>query len=135
MTNLKNLFHREPKHQKGILVSSAVALIATFLPWMSISFGKFGGFGGVSASGWNGFGWLTVLGASAILALWLLPKFGAKIELLLKTEEVQKISAVAILAGPVINLIRHGFGFSYLGIGFYLALAAGAGVVYFTFKK
>ena len=132
MTDLQKAFQKEPKNQKGILLSAAVVFIGTFLPWMSMSLGPFGG---VSVNGWHSFGLLSVLGSAALVLVWLLPKLGIKLNLPAKPGAIQKVLAVATLAGPVIALIQSDFSFSFLSIGFYLALAGGAGALFFSLQK
>jgi len=131
MTNLKKVFEKESQNQKGVLVCVAVAFLATFFPWFLVLLGPFGG---IAMNGWHSFGLLTVLASATLIALWVLPKFGVKINLPIKKDILQKWLAVAVLVGPAFWLLQTGFNFSSIGFGLYLALAAGIGAVYFSFK-
>lgn len=131
MTNLVQEFKKEPKNQQYFLISALVAFIATLLPWVQVSIGVFGS---ISTNGWNGYGHLTAIGSLAILALWILNKSKVKLGLPIADKDLNKILAIAILAGPIILLFQSGFEFSFMGLGFYLAILAGATTTYFAFQ-
>ncbi|MBD3360601.1 hypothetical protein GF366_02240 [Candidatus Peregrinibacteria bacterium] len=132
MTDLKKSFEKEPKAKKIILVSAAAALVSTFLPWMSISFGTFAS---AAINGWHRFGILTVLASIALILLWLLPKVKVKFKLPAKEDMLIKVLSVVMLAGPVIFIMDSRFEFAFLGFGLYIALAAGVVATYFAFAK
>ncbi len=136
MDDLKKSFEKEPKTRKIILVAALAGFVSSFLPWWSISIeSPFGDFGGFSANGWHRFGYLTSLSSIAIILMWLLPKIGVKFTLPAKEEVLYKGLSVALLAGPVIWILDSSFEFSVMGVGVYLALAAGGVATYFSVVK
>lgn len=132
MVDLKNLYTQEPKSKKMLLGCGLVALVSTFLPWYSVSFGPLGG---VSLNGWHSYGFFTIFGSILLLLLWGLPHFGVKFTLPLKEDLAYKILALAMLAGPILWLLESSFEFSIIGFGIYVAIASGAVGTYFAFKK
>jgi hypothetical protein len=116
--------------QKVVLVSGALFFILLFLPWESISFG---GFGGVSANGFNGLGVL-----AGILVILLLVWEGMNAAGVNLNMNVSPALVGAILAGATVlfGLIRAllaltrsgtdpGIG-AWLGLVALIALAYGA---------
>lgn len=136
MDDLKKSFDKEPKSRKIILLSALAGLVSSFLPWWSISIDSpFGSFGGFSANGWHGFGYLTALSSIALLLMWVLPKVGVKFSLPAKEDVLYKGLSIALLAGPVVWILDSNFEFSVMGVGVYLALAAGAAATYVSVIK
>lgn len=136
MDDLKKSFDKEPKSRKIILLSALAGLVSSFLPWWSISIDSpFGSFGGFSANGWHRFGYLTALSSIALILMWVLPKIGMKFSLPAKEDVLYKVLSIALLAGPVIWILDSSFEFSVMGVGVYLALAAGAAATYFAVIK
>lgn len=136
MDDLKKSFEKEPKTRKIILVAALAGFVSTFFPWWSISIDSpFGDFGGFSANGWHRFGYLTGLSSLGIILMWLLPKVGVKFTLPAKEEVLYKGLSIALLAGPVIWILDSSFDFSVMGVGVYIALAAGGISTYFTVVK
>jgi len=119
-------FQTMNKQRKFILIAAAVGLISIFLPWVTVSFG---GFGGGSVNGFHGSGILVFLGfAGAGVVSYL----GDQTKTLEKT-----MWMVALLAGgvaalfTVINLVNI-LTTSYVsaGFGLWVAVAACAGILY-----
>ncbi len=125
-------FKKEPVGRQRIIVAGLAGVVASFLPWWSISFGSFGS---TSVNGWHGYGLLTTIASLAIVLNWLLPKVGVKYKLPWKEDMMLKVLAVAMLAGPVLWLIDASFSFSMVGFGVYLALLAGGVAAYYSFAK
>jgi len=132
MEDLKMKFKKEPVGRQRIVVAGLAGVVASFLPWWSISFGSFGS---ASVNGWHSYGMLTTIASLAIVLNWLLPKVGVKYNLPWKEEILLKIFSVAMLAGPVLWIIDTSFSFSMIGLGVYLALVAGGVAVYYSFAK
>ncbi|MFC1615585.1 hypothetical protein ACFL21_00445 [Patescibacteria group bacterium] len=130
MDDIKKSFEKEPQSKKIILIAAAAALVATFLPWFKASLGEFGA---LSVNGWHSYGFITVIGSAGLVLIWLLPKLGVKYKLPAKEDYIEKGLAIAIIAGPVLWLIDMGFDFSFVGLGLYLAVAAGGVATYFKF--
>lgn len=136
MTDLKNIFQKESKQKKIILLSSAIAFVGTFFPWTSVPLKSiYVSMGSISANGWHGAGYLCVLASLAIIALWALPRTGIKIKLPASEQSIEKILILAMLAGPVVWIINMDFNFEYLGYGIYISLIAAAFATYTVFKK
>ncbi len=132
MEDLKKKFEKEPVGKQRILIAGLIGVVASFLPWWSVSFGSFGS---ASMNGWHSYGLLTTIASLAIVLNWLLPKVGVKYKLPWKEEMMLKVLSVAMLAGPVIWVINVSFSFSMVGIGVYLALVAGGIAAYYAFAK
>ncbi len=130
--DLKAKFAKAPRRQRQVLVGAAVTFIATFLPWSSVSMGMLGGF---NYNGWHGVGLLTVLAAAGLILLWLLPLFGVNLKLSIPDADLQKYLAMAMVAGPLLWFLQSGFGFAYLGLGFWLALIASGLTLAALFQK
>ena len=134
--DLKKAFNKESSSKKAVLVAAVVALVSSFLPWISISFGSsdlLGDLGSITNNGWVSWGYLTIIASFGVILLWVLPKVGVKFKLPVKEVDAYKILSAAILAGPVLWIIASNFDFGSMGIGFYLALLAGGGAVYVSF--
>lgn len=132
MEDLKKKFEKEPKGKQWILMAGLAGVIASFLPWFSMSLGSFGA---ASVNGWHSYGLFTTIAALLIVLNWILPKVGVKYKLPWKEDALIKVLSVVMLAGPVIWIINVSFSFSTVGPGVYLALAAGAVATYFSFMK
>ncbi|MBU1089881.1 hypothetical protein KKF38_03765 [Patescibacteria group bacterium] len=130
--DIKQAFEKEPLAKRRVLLAAAVVFVATFFPWYSVEMGFMGGF---SYSAWSGCGMLTVFASFAILAIWILPLFKVKFKLPLPALQIQKILAVAMLAGPVLWIIQKGFHFAHIGLGLWIALIASIVAVRISFKK
>jgi hypothetical protein len=130
--DIKMNFQKAPKKQRQILLGALLVFVATFLPWSSVSMGMFGGF---RVNGWQGVGMLSVLTSAGLILLWLLPTLEINLKLPIKTAELQKYLAIGMLAGPVLWLLQSGFGFNYLGLGFWLALVASGLTLSLFLKK
>ena len=125
-------FQKESCAKRRILLAAAVTFVATFFPWYSVEMGLLGGF---SYSAWSGCGMFTVFASLAILVIWALPLFKVKFKLPLPAVQIQKILAIAMLAGPVLWIARGGFHFAYIGLGLWIALIASIVAVQASFKK
>ena len=118
-------FQTMNKQRKFILIAAAVGVIATFLPWVSVSFGY--GIGGYSVNGFNGIGILVFL---CLVGAGVLAFMGDQTKTLDKT-----FWMITLIAGGiaslimVINFLRALSAISYLGIGFYLTTLASLGVL------
>ena len=132
MEDLKMKFKKEPVGRQRIIFAGLAGVVASFLPWWSISFGSFGS---ASVNGWHSYGLLTTIASLAIVLNWLLPKVGVKYKLPWKEDMMLKVFAGAMLAGPVLWLIDASFSFSMIGLGVYLALVAGGVATYYSFAK
>ena len=112
-------FQTMNKQRKFILIAAAVGAIATFLPWVSVSFGAYGGY---SSNGFSGIGILVFfcLVASGVLAF-----LGDQTKALDKTFWFITLAcgAIATLI-MVINFLRASGYMSLIGIGFYLTTLA-----------
>lgn len=129
LKHLQSELKKEEPGRKYVVISALIAFAATFLPWFQY-------FGFSSANGWNRGGFLTVIGSLGLLALWTLPKLKIELPSFVKNPDLaEKLLTIAMLSGPVYVIINSNFHFSYFGIGLYIALLAGAGAVYFKFKK
>jgi len=132
MEDLKKKFGKEPVGRQRILIAGVIGVVASFLPWWSVSFGSFGS---ASMNGWHSYGLLTTIASLAIVLNWLLPKVGVKYKLPWKEDLMLKVLSVAMLAGPVLWIINVSFSFSMVGLGAYLALVAGGVAAYYAFVK
>lgn len=132
MEDLKSKFQKEPVGKRRIIIAGLAGVVASFLPWWSISFGSFGG---ASVNGWHSYGLLTTLAALAIVLDWVLPKLGVKYKLPWKEESLLKVLSIVMIAGPVLWIIDVSFSFTTVGIGVYLALLAGLVAAYYAFAK
>lgn len=123
-------FQTMSKQRKMILIAAAVGVIAMFLPWWSISLGIFGG---GSVSGMHDVGILVFLcfAAAGVLAF-----MGDQTKNLSKTNWM-----LALLAGGLASLIMVIKFIGWLDIlsavsyGFYLALVASLGMLFFTYQN
>ena len=117
-------FQTMNKQRKFILIAALVGVIATFLPWVTVSFGGFGGF---SVNGFNGIGILVFL---CLVASGILAFLGDQTKPMEKT-----FWMITLIAGGlaslimVINFLRAMGDISYIGIGFYLTTLAAIGVL------
>lgn len=117
--------------KKFTIILAIIILVAMFLPWLSVSFGVYGS---ASVNGIKGVGYLTFLGSIAYLLWKILPMFGVKIpDLKMKDDVIEKIIAVAMVAGPILWLLELNFKFKHIGIGFYIALIVSVLFAYITF--
>ncbi|MFA6458339.1 MAG: hypothetical protein WCV72_03045 [Patescibacteria group bacterium] len=130
--NLKDKFVKTSQIQKQILLGAVLAFASTFLPWSSVSIGMLGGY---NYNGWHGYGRITVVASTALVLLWLLPRFGAELKLPIQTFELQKYLAMAMLAGPLLWLLQSNFSFDYLGFGFWTGLIVSGFTLAIFFKK
>lgn len=132
MEDLKKKFDKEPVGKQRILIAGLLGVVASILPWWSVSFGSFGS---ASVNGWHSYGLITTIASLAIVLNWVLPKVGVKYKLPWKEEMMLKALSVAMLAGPVLMIIDVSFSFSFVGLGVYLALVAGGVAAYYAFAK
>jgi len=118
-------FQTMNKQRKFVLIAAAVGLISCFLPWITISFG---GFGGGSVNGMHSWGILSMLafigaGVSAFL--------GDQTKSMASTFWFVALAcgALAVLGVLVYFInIPTGFGVSY-GFGIFIGAAAAIGVL------
>lgn len=119
-------FNSMSKGQQIAAGGGAAAVVATFLPWYSIS----SGFGGFSLSGTDfGFGWMGMILVAAGAGLTAAPAFGKTVG----NEQVKGEQLALVLAGIgaamwLYRLASAPFGVSR-GVGLYLAIAAAAAVI------
>ncbi|RYF96728.1 MAG: hypothetical protein EOO00_01990 [Chitinophagaceae bacterium] len=117
-------FHKQKLYS---LIFAGAALIALFLPWVSINLGMFGG---GSVNGFRSWGILSFLGVLGVAAACLLGNKTLPFDDTFKKVALGSFAAIAL--GALIFFIRlsDGFGASS-GFGLWLALIAGiAGVVW-----
>lgn len=119
-------FKSMSKGQQIAAGGGAVAIVATFLPWYSIS----SGFGGFSVSGTDfGFGWMGMVLVAAGAGLTVAPALGKTFgNEQVKGEQIALVVAAIGAAMWLYRLASAPFGVSR-GIGLYLAIAAAAAVV------
>lgn len=126
-------FQKKTTKEKNYLIATLAALIGTILPWFAMS-AK--GYFSVSVSGWNSWGYLSVIGSIAILALYIVPFLGIKIPEIFKNKaQEEKVLSGILVAGPILWLIETSFSFSSLGIGFYVTAIASGYLLYLVYKK
>jgi hypothetical protein len=113
---LREDFFKERFSKRIILGCAAATFLAMFLPW------KF-------SNGWNDIGIITGLASFLLLLLWIIPRID--IEKINKHNYLEKGIILAMLIGVVVFMIRADF--SYLGLGFYVALVATGTASYFAF--
>jgi hypothetical protein len=120
MENLN--FHKQKLYS---LVVAGVALIALFLPWITISLG---GFGGSSANGLRGWGLLSLLGAIGVgVACFMGDKTK---EFDVNTKKIAMAGFGAVAVGALVFFLRlssvgGGYGGVKSGLGLWLCLIAG----------
>jgi hypothetical protein len=120
-------FQTMNKQRKFILIAAAVGVIATFLPWVTVSYG-FGGFG--ASYSVNGFHDMGILVFFCLVACGALTVMGDQTKPLDKTFWMITLiaSGLATLI-MVINFLRSMDALSFLGIGFYLTTLASIAVL------
>jgi len=129
---IKNSYINHSNEDKMYLAGALIALIASFLPWISITYYGYS----QSVNGWHGFGLLPIAAAVVILALWLLPLFKISIPTIFPNRLIEKrVLSSALAAGPALYLLSGFSSLSYLGFGFWLTVIASALVVYSAWKK
>jgi hypothetical protein len=116
------------------LIIAGVALIALFLPWVTI---KFGGFGGTAANGLRSWGLISLLGIVAVAAACYFMGDKTK-EFDANTKKIALAGFGGIAAGALLYFLRlnsfgGGFGSAVgSGLGLWLELIAGAGGLLLT---
>lgn len=116
-------FHKQKLYS---LIMAGAALVALILPWAKISLG---GYGGASANGLHGEGFITLLGIIGVVAACFMGNKAVAFEG--NSKNIALGGFVAVIAGAVIAFINisgkstGGYGV-HAGIGLWLALAAGA---------
>lgn len=115
------------KQRKMMLIAAAVGIVSMFLPWVSISFGPFGG---GSVNGMHGSGIVVFL---CFVAAGVLAYMGSQTANLNQTNWM-----LALIAGGTATLIMvinffDASGSGLLSIGFYGALIAAIALVAFAF--
>lgn len=114
------------KGQQIAAGGAVAALIATFLPWYSVS----GPFGGFSFNGLDfGFGWFGLVLFLGAAGLTVAPALGKSVD----QDQIKGEQIALLLAGLggvmwIYRLISSPFGVDR-GIGLFLAVAAGAAVI------
>lgn len=132
ISTIQRDFKAQKKKEKHYLISALVAFIGTIFPWFAGGMGYFS----VSVSGWNSWGYLSVISSLAILAIYLLPFFKIKLPEIFKDKnQEQKILSITLIAGPIMWLINSHFKFSYLGFGFYITTITAGYILYLVYKK
>ncbi len=125
-------FQTMSKQRKFILIAAAVGVISVFLPWVSVSFGPFGG--SFSENGFNGIGILVFL---CLVASGVLAFMGDQTKNLDKTVWMVILIAAGIASLiMVINFLRTmgtSGAFSVIGFGFYLTTVASLAVLGATY--
>jgi len=111
-------FHKQKLYS---LIFAGVALIALFLPWVSISMGIFGG---GSANGFRSWGILSFIGVLGVAAACFLGNKTLPFDDTFKKVALGSFGAIAL--GALIFFIRlsDGFGAS-AGFGLWITLVAG----------
>lgn len=111
-------FHKQKLY---CLIFAGVALIALFLPWISVSFGFMGG---LTVNGFHNWGILSFLGVLGVAAASLLGNTALPFD-----DTFRKValgSFGAIILGAFIYFFNSGAGFSNTGFGIWLTVIAGA---------
>jgi hypothetical protein len=119
MENLN--FHKQKLYS---LIVAAVGLISLLLPWITYSFG---GFGGGSKNGFGGWGLLTLLGVGAVAVASFMGDKSKEYDAMMKKVALGGFGAMAL--GGVLYFIRVssvGQGVVKSGFGVYIAILAGA---------
>lgn len=117
-------FQTMNKQRKFIMIAAAVGAISTFLPWVSISFG---GYGGISYNGFNGIGILVFF---CLVGCGVLAFLGDQTKPLDKTFWMVTLLASALASViMVINFLRASGYMSAIGFGFYLTTLASIGAL------
>jgi peptidoglycan/LPS O-acetylase OafA/YrhL len=116
-------FQTMSKQRKMILIAAAVGAISMFLPWISVF--------GYSVSGMHGAGILVFL---CFVAAGVIAFMGNQTQNL-DTKNWMLVLIASGLAAliMVINFLSALDTLGYMGIGFYLALAASVALVYFAY--
>ena len=117
-------FQTMSKQRKMILIAAAIGLLAMFLPWVSFSFGPFGGGSVNGMHGWGILVFLCFLGAGALALM------GDQ------TKNLEPMYwLLALVAGGLaslvmlVNFINASGNLDFVGVGFYGAMLAAFGVV------
>ena len=118
-------FQTMNKQRKFILIAAVIGAISVFLPWVSVSFGPFGG--GFSSNGFEGIGILIFL---CLVACGVLAFLGDQTKALDKTFWMITLiaSGIATLI-MVINFLRAMSVISAIGFGFYLTMLGSIAVL------
>lgn len=123
--------------RKFVLIAAAVGLISTFLPWATVSAGRFGS---ISTNAFGGWGILVFLGYAGAIAFaflrdqkqqmdanfWILTLFCGALALL--------ITLIAILQVSSAGGTRFGGVGVSIGFGAFISLVAAGGVVFAAWK-
>jgi hypothetical protein len=115
-------FHKQKLYS---LIVAGVALLGMILPWMTFSFG---GFGGGSANGFRSWGLLSLVGIIGVAAACFLGDKSKEFDEMYKKVAMGSFGAIA--AGSLIFFIRinsvsGGFGGVGSGFGLWICLLAG----------
>mgnify|MGYP001198442372 FL=1 len=115
-------FHKQKLYS---LIVAGVALIAIILPWLTFSFG---GFGGGSANGLRSWGLLSVLGVGGVAVACFMGDKTKEFDATFKKVAMGSFGAIAL--GALLFFIRigsagGGFGVAKSGLGLWLCLIAG----------
>ena len=109
------------------LIVAGIALVAIILPWVTISFG---GFGGGSVNGFHSWGLLSVLGVGAVVASCFMGDKSKEFDA--NTKKIAMAGFGGIALGALLFFLRissFGGGVSsavHAGIGLWICLIAGA---------
>jgi len=126
-------FHKQKLYS---LIIAGVALISLILPWVSFSFG---GFGGGSANGFRSWGILSFLGVVGVAAASFLGDKAKEFDETFKKVAMASFGAIAL--GALIFFLRlssagGGFGSAVgAGLGLWLCLIAGVIGLLWVFGK
>ena len=115
-------FHKQKLYS---LIVAGIALIAMILPWVSFSFGVFGG---GSANGFRSWGFLSLLGIAGVAVACLMGDKTKEFDEMYKKVVMGSFGAIA--GGALIFFLRissfgGGFGGVGSGFGLWLCLLAG----------
>ena len=127
-------FSKLTKGDQILGVAGIVFIISSFLAWFSVSIG---GFGSVSASGWDvGFLWarLPVLIVVAML-VWVGLRLFSSVKLPSEIPALFLAGGALVFLLPLLKLIVGEDGPVDRGIGLFIAVLAGAGVAFAGFLK
>jgi len=122
--NLKRMTTADKAIGAGLLVM----LIASFLPWISVSLGNVLGtdLGSVSVNGYHSWGFLFWVATYALIAFWvirvLVPEMVPMPALPVHDALIYIIGGLVALIGALLYQVHDGGSFTNIGFGWYIAL-------------
>lgn len=129
--DLVALFKKESKNRRYLLISSAVFLFSSILPWIDVGFLSVK----MMTSGWVWILFLANFSALFLLVFWILLPFGIRFGGAEKNPEIiYKVLASLILGSVLIFILQSGFAFTSFGIGLYIGFLSALAIVFFAFE-